>query len=308
MPSLPAQQNCFVVEYVKDFNAVRAAERAGYSNPAYGNSLLESEDVQALISWYIGELRADAQVNAEWVLWEAVDNHRIARQQGNLSASNAALKLVGQLASVDAFAAQRVEHGLDDEVVERLSRGRERARLQSDSDAQTLEGQYSPTDGLSSEDVSEAEWTEALNPENQGAIDSDSESLYNQELRDTDSESKSLYNQEHSTCVHVYTPEPNFLDNQSLSSCGQNVEKFEKLQENQASEGPGTNLAPLRPGGMSQPCRSVEGEGDPTHTSEGPINPESQSQNSDVAEHHRGPKSGKPIFMQPRTRDDVTFM
>lgn len=129
MPEISAQRNVFVMEYVKDFNGPRAAERAGYSNPSYGSQLLEDEDVQALIHWYIGEMRKDAAINAEWVMWEAVDNHRLARQQGNLGASNAALKLIGTLATVDAFAASKVEITVDEEMVDRLERGRERARL-----------------------------------------------------------------------------------------------------------------------------------------------------------------------------------
>lgn len=157
MPSLPARQNSFVVEYVKDFNATRAAERAGYANPAYGNTLLEEDDVQAMIHWFIGEMRHDAQINAEWVLWEAVDNHRIARQQGNLSASNTALKLVGQLASIDAFAASKVEHSLDDEVVERLNRGRERARLVDGQDSHSSPKAFDGQQGGTNPDDSSAE-------------------------------------------------------------------------------------------------------------------------------------------------------
>lgn len=130
MPEIPAQRNAFVVEYVKDFNAPRAAERAGYANPGYGNTLIEEEDVQQLIHWYIDTMRQDAAINAEWVLWEAVDNHRLARQQGNMGASNAALKLIGSLTTVDAFAAQKVTHTIDAEVMERLERGRERSRLE----------------------------------------------------------------------------------------------------------------------------------------------------------------------------------
>lgn len=140
MPVLQGKRNFFVVEYVKDFNAARAAERAGYANPAYGNALLEEEDVQALIHWYIDETKKDAKISAEWVMWEAVDNHRIARQQGNLSASNAALKLIGQLTSVDAFAAEKVTHSLDEDVVDRLTRGRERARLVDGTDSHNDSG------------------------------------------------------------------------------------------------------------------------------------------------------------------------
>jgi len=61
------------------------------------------------------------------VLMEAVDNHMIARQQGNISASNTALGLCAKHKMVDAFAAEKIEVNSDKDIMERLQRGRKRA-------------------------------------------------------------------------------------------------------------------------------------------------------------------------------------
>src|SRR5699024_12369920 len=70
-------------------------------------------------------------ISAEWLLYEMVDNHKLARQAGNLSASNKALELIGKMAVVDAFAADKIELKVGEELAERLIRGRERARLRN---------------------------------------------------------------------------------------------------------------------------------------------------------------------------------
>lgn len=144
-PAVKDRIYLFVREYIKDYNPARAAERAGYASPSKGNELLQRRDVQDAVSWLLQDFKADAQINAEWVLWEAVDNHVLARQAGNLSASNKALELVGRLASVDAFAAAKVDINLGQDVAERLNRGRERARLVSGEDSASAPESF--TDG-----------------------------------------------------------------------------------------------------------------------------------------------------------------
>ena len=66
---------------------------------------------------------------------EVVDNHMLARQAGNLPASNTALNLIAKHTMVDAIASDKMNlniHG-DKDVMERLQRGRERARKSADS-------------------------------------------------------------------------------------------------------------------------------------------------------------------------------
>lgn len=126
----------FVVEYVKDFNARRAAEAVGYQ-PEYGYDLLKKFEIAACIS-EIQQKRLEAShIDAEWVLMEAVDNHQLARQDGNLGASNSALNLIAKHVFVDAFAAEKVEVNSDKEIMERLQRGRRRKHGHAEEDNST---------------------------------------------------------------------------------------------------------------------------------------------------------------------------
>jgi phage terminase small subunit len=118
----------FVIEYVKDFAPRRAAEASGFS-PDYAHKLLERPDITAVVNHILQQRLEAAHIDAEWVLMEAVDNHQIARQRGNLAASNTALNLVAKHVFVDAFAAEKVEVSTDKDVMERLLRARQRMKL-----------------------------------------------------------------------------------------------------------------------------------------------------------------------------------
>ena len=115
----------FVIEYTKDFDARRAAEASGFA-PDAGYRLRDREDIAAVIQKVLVSRLEASNIDAEWVLMEAVDNHVIARQKGNITASNTALNLVAKHVFVDAFAAEKVEVNSDKEVMERLTRGRQR--------------------------------------------------------------------------------------------------------------------------------------------------------------------------------------
>ncbi len=121
----------FVIEYCKDFSARRAAEASGF-NPDTGYQLLKDDAVATAIDHILTERLEASHIDAEWALMEAVDNHMIARQQGNISASNTALSLVIKHKFVDGFAAEKVELNSDKEVMERLLRGRKRQQSKSD--------------------------------------------------------------------------------------------------------------------------------------------------------------------------------
>lgn len=115
----------FVIEYSKDFDARRAALASGFA-PDSGYQIRDREDVQEVLQ-VILQSRLDAShITAEWVLMEAVDNHILARQQGKLTQSNAALNIIARHAAVDAFAAEKVTVKTDEEVVARLLRARKR--------------------------------------------------------------------------------------------------------------------------------------------------------------------------------------
>lgn len=128
---LSMQQAIFVIEYCKDFDPRRAASAARYQNPDYGYKLIHEPEVSAALDEILRRRMEESDIDAEWLLYEAMDNHRLARQAGNLSASNKALELIGKMALVDAFAAEKVELSTNQEVVDRLIRGRLRARAKA---------------------------------------------------------------------------------------------------------------------------------------------------------------------------------
>ena len=114
-----------MVEYIKDFAPRRAAEASGYSAD-YGYRLLEEPEVSNAIEYIIQQRLEVNMIDADWLLNEMVDNHMIARQQGNITASNTALNMVGKHKRVDAFAADKIKVSTDADVVDRLVAARRR--------------------------------------------------------------------------------------------------------------------------------------------------------------------------------------
>ena len=125
LTGLSSKEANFVIELCKDFAPRRAAEASGYTAD-YGYTLQRSPNVEAAVDKIL-ESRLDAShIDAEWVLMEAVDNHMIARQQGNISASNTSLGIVAKHKMVDAYAAEKIEVNSDKDIMDRLLRGRKR--------------------------------------------------------------------------------------------------------------------------------------------------------------------------------------
>ena len=122
------EHRLFAIEYCKDFNERRAAQIAGYE-PDQGYSLKTKPDIKKAINAILEARSKEAEVDAEWLVQQGVDNHWLARHQGKISESTAALSFVAKLSGVDAFAAQRVEIKSDSEIIERLIRARERTEL-----------------------------------------------------------------------------------------------------------------------------------------------------------------------------------
>ncbi len=119
----------FVIEYSKDFDARRAAVASGFGAEK-GYKLREEPAIEAALFEILQHRLNSSHIDAEWVLMEMVDNHILARQNNNLSASNTALKMVGQHAMVDAFAAEKVQVSGDEQIKERLLRARSRKNKQ----------------------------------------------------------------------------------------------------------------------------------------------------------------------------------
>lgn len=127
LPQLSVKQAAFVVEYMKDFAPRRAAEASGYSADS-GYSLVNSEKIRQTIEVVLQKRMEESAVDAEWLLCELVDNHRIARQQGNLGASNTALGLIAKHKQVDAFATEKVKVSTAGDVAQRLAAARVRVK------------------------------------------------------------------------------------------------------------------------------------------------------------------------------------
>ena len=128
----PGEAN-FLIEYSKDFNHRRAAEASGM-HPDEGSKLLKTENIIIGLSHILLHRLDVADIDVEWVLMECVDNHLLARQAGNLPASNTALNLIMKHTLVDAVASDKLNMNVhtDKEVMDRLFRGRERAKQLSD--------------------------------------------------------------------------------------------------------------------------------------------------------------------------------
>ena len=136
--NLPPKKACFVVEYIKDFAPRRAAEASGYSAD-YGYRLLEEPEVSAAIEYIIQQRLEVNMIDADWLLNEMVDNHMIARQQGNITASNTALNMVGKHKRIDAFAADKIKVSTDADVMDRLVAARKRINAPAEAPAEAQE-------------------------------------------------------------------------------------------------------------------------------------------------------------------------
>ena len=115
----------FVIEYCKDFSARRAAEASGYAADT-GYNLKEMKNIENAINIVLASRLESSHIDAEWLLMEAVDNHKIARQRGNISASNTALGIIAKHKHVDAYAAEQIIVNSDQDIMDRLQRGRKR--------------------------------------------------------------------------------------------------------------------------------------------------------------------------------------
>lgn len=67
---LTPRQESFVLEYLKDFNATAAAERAGYSDPNIGRQLITKSNVQAAIQAVTAKRAQEAHIEGVRVLKE----------------------------------------------------------------------------------------------------------------------------------------------------------------------------------------------------------------------------------------------
>ncbi len=99
MSNLEPKMKRFVDEYIIDNNATQAAIRAGYSPKTakeQGARLLTKVHVKEALEAKKHRLAIKAEVSAEWVLRELIDNAKIAKETGDLNPANKALELIGK--------------------------------------------------------------------------------------------------------------------------------------------------------------------------------------------------------------------
>ena len=100
------KQQVFVLEYLKDLNATRAADRAGYAHPnVQGTQLLSKKAVRVAVQQEL-EVRADRlKVDADWVIEQLQQE---ATDDQNSGATRVrALELLGK--HLGAFTPHRLE-------------------------------------------------------------------------------------------------------------------------------------------------------------------------------------------------------
>jgi phage terminase small subunit len=94
------KQRAFVREYLCSPNATRAAIKAGYS-PATaeqaGSRLLKNVRIRAAIEAAQAKLVERTEITKEWVVREAVETYRQARQLNQIAAARATLDLLARL-------------------------------------------------------------------------------------------------------------------------------------------------------------------------------------------------------------------
>ena len=132
MTGLDPQHVAWVIEYVKDFKPRRASTVVGWS-PDGAYAVRDKPEVQAAVYRILQHRLDDSHIDAAWALSEAADNHYLAREAGNISASNTALGLVMKHRAVNAFAADEVHIATSQEITDRLARGRKRMNQQNQS-------------------------------------------------------------------------------------------------------------------------------------------------------------------------------
>ena len=109
MLGLTNQELLFTIELVKDMNPVRAGQACGI-DPDEAMRLSNKKVIKERCEAILVDRLDETGVDIDWMLYELRDNHALARQQGNLTASNKAIELIGKLAPVDAFAANKHQH------------------------------------------------------------------------------------------------------------------------------------------------------------------------------------------------------
>lgn len=143
MYGLTRQEVLFTVEMLKDMNPIRAGQACGI-DPDHAVALSKKPVIRERLESFLSDRIEEAGIDTDWLLYELKDNHTLARQQGNLTASNKALETIGKLAPVDAFAANKHEHSGEVGLVVNVKR--------YSDEAKDIPGEVLPDDAVLCED------------------------------------------------------------------------------------------------------------------------------------------------------------
>lgn len=97
--ALTAKQQRFVDEYMVDLNATQAAIRAGYSAKTaevIGYENLRKPQIAEEVAKRQSQIGYQNDITVEWLLGEMKSTYQEARTQGELSAANKALEMMGR--------------------------------------------------------------------------------------------------------------------------------------------------------------------------------------------------------------------
>lgn len=103
---LTAKQEMFCREYLVDLNGTQAAIRAGYSEDA-AKEIASENLTKPNIQEYLSELKEKRQesveINAEWVLRQAVKVHNMTLEDKDHTNALKSLDLIGKHINIKAF-------------------------------------------------------------------------------------------------------------------------------------------------------------------------------------------------------------
>ncbi|WP_120497527.1 terminase small subunit [Kiloniella sp. EL199] len=143
---LTERQKRFVEEYLIDFNATQAAIRAGYSPNSVKQSAsrtLKNPLMQEAIEQAKAARSQRLQIDADYVLKGAVELFERCMQRSPAADADGeykfqhtgagkALEIIGRHVSVQAFK-EKVEMSIENELIDRLMRGRKRLNDKSEN-------------------------------------------------------------------------------------------------------------------------------------------------------------------------------
>lgn len=85
----------FAQALAKGMSATDAMKAAGYSDPRNSTRLTKNDEIRTRVEELQGRAAANVVITREWVIEQLVDNARLAKEQGDFSPANQAIKLLG---------------------------------------------------------------------------------------------------------------------------------------------------------------------------------------------------------------------